>query len=39
MNANQEQCFDTWIKIDVPVAGIKRDFMYDMKDPEYRGVY
>jgi hypothetical protein len=39
MKANHEQCFDTWIKINIPAIGVVRDFMYDMKDPEYRGCY
>ena len=39
MEANKEQSFDTRIRVSVPVIGVERDLRYDMKDPEYRGMY
>jgi hypothetical protein len=39
MRANQEQCFDTWLRANIPAINVKRELNYDMKDPEYRGVY
>ena len=39
MHANTEQCFDTWVRVNIPAIGIKRELNYDMKDPEYRGIY
>ena len=39
MKANQEQCFDCNLRVNVPAIGVDRNMVYDMKDPEYRGIY
>ncbi len=35
--ANQEQCFDASVVINLSEIKVKREMEYDMKDPEYRG--
>ena len=39
MRANNQQCYDTELVINVPAIGIKVKNVYDMKDAEYRGCH
>eukprot|EP00347_Sterkiella_histriomuscorum_P014659 403360038 len=39
MRANKEQTFDVSIDVQIPILNINSVNTFDMKDPEYRGVY
>ena len=39
MRANDKQCYDVELTIDVPAIGLKVKNTYDMKDAEYRGCH